>query len=78
MARLRLLGPAREAAGTGSVVAPTGRVAEVVDWAGAQLGPALAELLPRCAVWVNGRPGSPDDPVGASDEVALLPPLSGG
>jgi len=29
-------------------------------------------------VWVNGEPAEPDVPVGETDEVALLPPVSGG
>jgi molybdopterin converting factor small subunit len=29
-------------------------------------------------VWVNGEPASPNDPVRDDDEVAVLPPVSGG
>jgi molybdopterin converting factor small subunit len=41
-------------------------------------GPAFAALLPTCRVWVNGEPADPAHPVAHTDEVAVLPPVSGG
>jgi sulfur-carrier protein len=35
-------------------------------------------VLPSCKVWVNGEPATSTDPVGDRDEVAVLPPVSGG
>jgi molybdopterin converting factor small subunit len=35
-------------------------------------------VLPTCKVWVNGDEAEPSTPVTASDEVAVLPPVSGG
>ncbi len=35
-----------------------------------------ASTMPR--VWLNGEPADPQDPVGPLDEVALIPPVSGG
>jgi len=78
MARLRLFGPAREAAGTGSAEVPAGTVAEALAWAEATYGPTLGRLLPSCAVWVNGEPAMPGAPVADADEVAILPPVAGG
>jgi molybdopterin converting factor small subunit len=53
-------------------------VAEVLDAACARYGATFAALLPRCRVWVNGEPAQPADPVQPADEVAVLPPVSGG
>ena len=44
----------------------------------ARYGEQLANLLPTCRVWLNGDPATPESPVGADDEVAVLPPVSGG
>jgi len=41
-------------------------------------GPAFGAVLANCRVWVNGDPAEPDMAVGADDEVAILPPVSGG
>jgi molybdopterin converting factor small subunit len=53
-------------------------VAAVLESAVAQFGPGFAEVLATCAVWVNGEPAQPTDEVRDDDEVAILPPVSGG
>ena len=78
MPRLRLFGPARDAAGTGSVLAPGATVGEVLVWATAIFGPAFDEVLGTSRVWVNGEAAELDWLVVESDEVAVLPPSSGG
>ncbi len=78
MARLRLLGPAREAAGLAAAEVDGADVAAVLDAARARFGPAFAELLGRSAVWLNGSPAAASQRVGPEDEVAVLPPVSGG
>ena len=40
--------------------------------------PAFAALLPTCGVWVNGDFADRADRVHDTDEVAVLPPVSGG
>lgn len=40
--------------------------------------PALAPHLSSAAVSVNRRVARPDDRIGRDDEIALLPPVSGG
>jgi molybdopterin converting factor subunit 1 len=40
--------------------------------------PSLADLLPRCAVAVNHEYATGDTPLSAGDEVAIIPPVSGG
>jgi len=80
---LRLFAAAREAAGRGSDdyeldAAPT--VGAILDAAGSAYGPAFEAVLATSRVWVNG-----DEPVDGratrladGDEVAVLPPVSGG
>jgi len=53
-------------------------VREVLDAAVAKYGSSFAEVLTNCRVWVNGESAAPDDAVSDTDEVAVLPPVSGG
>lgn len=78
VAVLRLFASAREAAGTGRVSVPGSDVGQVLDAACARYGEQFAAVLSRSKVWVNGEPASSSDPVGDDDEVAVLPPVSGG
>jgi molybdopterin synthase catalytic subunit len=43
-----------------------------------QLRPELNGLAQRCSVARNGEIIAPEDKINASDEIALLPPVSGG
>jgi len=78
MATLRLFASVREAAGTRSVELDGATVDEIVAAAEAQFGQHFAALLPTCKVWLNGEPADGSMPVTDRDEVALLPPVSGG
>jgi molybdopterin converting factor small subunit len=78
VAVLRLFASIRVAAGTGRDEVPGSTVADVVAGAVDRYGPAFAELVPTCRVWVNGEPADDTDSVTDTDEVALLPPVSGG
>ena len=53
-------------------------VGEVLDAASRQLGPAFDEVLASSKLWLNGEPTDRSAPVGDTDEVAVLPPISGG
>ena len=75
---LRLFAQAREAAGTGRDVVDGVTVDDVLAHARARYGDAFTALLGTCRVWVNGEPATGADPVGPGDEVAVLPPVSGG
>ena len=78
MAVLRLFAAAREAAGTGRDDVPGATVGEVLDVAVGRYGDAFAAVLARCKVWRNGDEATRDEPVADGDEVAVLPPVSGG
>ena len=78
MPTIRLFAAAREAAGTDRDTIEGGTVGAVLDAAVDRFGGDLAQLLPSCRVWVNGEPADRDDPVADADEVAVLPPVSGG
>ena len=78
MPTIRLFASAREAAGTGRDLLDGATVAEVLGEAGRRYGRPFTDLLPTCRIWVNGEPATGDDKVGEHDEVAVLPPVSGG
>lgn len=78
MATLRLFASVREAAGTSRVEIEGSTVGEVVAAAIDQFGEGFAALVPICRIWVNGEPAVEADAVSGGDEVALLPPVSGG
>jgi molybdopterin converting factor small subunit len=78
MATLRLFASVRVAAGTGRVEIDGTTVGEVVDRACADYGSEFAALVQSCRIWRNGEPAEREDPVEPGDEVAILPPVSGG
>jgi molybdopterin converting factor small subunit len=78
VARLRLFGPARQAAGTGSVTLPGQSVSAIIAAAEAQFGETFSQVVNISNIWLNGEPVEPDTPVNDSDEVAVIPPVSGG
>ena len=78
MPTLRLFAQAREAARTSVDDVPGATVAEVLDAAERRYGAAFADVLGTCRVWVNGEPADPATAVLDADEVAVLPPVSGG
>ncbi|HEX5268815.1 MAG TPA: MoaD/ThiS family protein [Acidimicrobiales bacterium] len=78
MARLRLFAAARQAAGTTSDTIPGRTVGDVLDAAVTRYGSELAAVIENARVWLNGDPADRGDPVRDDDEVAVLPPVSGG
>ena len=78
VASLRLFARAREIAGVGSTEVPGTTVDEVVSEAVRRFGPGFAELLPSCRIWLNGESVLGSTAVTDKDEVAVLPPVSGG
>lgn len=69
---------AREIAGVGSTTFDGATVADVLDQATSEYGEAFSVILAGSKVWLNGSPATGTDPVGDNDEVAVLPPVSGG
>lgn len=78
MAVLRLFAAARDAAGTGRDELPGETVGQVLALARERYGTAFGDVLGTCRIWVNGEPAELGDPVGPADELAVLPPVSGG
>jgi MoaD family protein len=78
VARLRLFASAREVAGTGRAEFDGATVADVLAAATASFGPEFARVLTTCKVWVNGDEAESSTTVAGGDEVAVLPPVSGG
>ena len=78
VARVRLFASAREAAGTASDVIDGATVADVLKSAEVRYGDRFADVLTTCSVWVNGDDVEPDTSIGPDDELAVLPPVSGG
>jgi molybdopterin synthase sulfur carrier subunit len=78
VARLRLFGPAREAAGVAVISIGGDTVSDVLEAAGRRFGRDFADIAALSRIWVDGEPAGPGAVVGADDEVAVLPPVSGG
>jgi molybdopterin synthase sulfur carrier subunit len=57
---------------------PGATVGAVLAAATARYGSEFAAVLEVCRVWVNGDEADDDTPVADDDEVAVLPPVSGG
>ena len=78
MARVRLFAALREAAGASEVEAPGSTVGEVVDALCSRYGEPFTRIARVGSVVVDGERATSERPLGPSDEVALLPPVSGG
>ena len=75
---LRLFAAAREAASATSVRLEGNTVGEILAAASTRFGGSFEEILRTSRVWVNGEPAGDADLVSPDDEVAVLPPVSGG
>ena len=80
IARLRLFARAREAAGRTADDIPAASLGELLDQACAAYGKEFAAVLATAAVWINGEEPAAgrDTALDPDDEVAVLPPVSGG
>lgn len=78
MAKLRLFASAREAAGVASVELSASTVAEILEEASKRFGEPFVSVLARSKVWRNGEPTLLEEPIDDNDEIAILPPVSGG
>jgi molybdopterin synthase catalytic subunit len=76
-----LFAAARAAAGAPSTtlrVAPGTTPYGLAELLAEHYGEAFARVLQSCAVWVNGEPPRAGQRLSEGDEVAVLPPVSGG
>jgi molybdopterin synthase sulfur carrier subunit len=78
MATVRLFASARDAAGTARDTFDGATVGEVLAAARARYGVVFSAVLGGSRVWLNGEATTEDAPVRDVDEVAVLPPVSGG
>ena len=78
MAVLRLFAQAREAAGTSGLQVPAASVGDLLDEAARRFGTRFDEVLATSKVWLNGEPTELSVALADDDEVAVLPPVSGG
>lgn len=78
MTRVLLLGPAREAAGVRHDEIAGDTVADVLTAARERYGTPFDEILATSQIWLNGEPVDVHTGVGPQDEIAVLPPVSGG
>jgi MoaD family protein len=76
--RVRLFASLREIAGTSQLEADAPDVGTLLDDLRRRLGPEFSRVLSAGAVVVNGEASGRDRTLAPSDEVALLPPVSGG
>jgi len=78
MATLRLFANLRESAGTDRVNIDAATVGEILDEANEQFGDQFRTGAQSAGVWVNGEPAEASTGITSGDEVALIPPVSGG
>jgi len=76
--RVRLFAALREAAGASEVEATGKTVGDLVDDLSARYGERFATVAAVASFVVNGERADRGFPVAEGDEVALLPPVSGG
>jgi MoaD family protein len=78
MVTVRLFAALRELAGSSRVEAEGRTAGEIVDVLSSRYGDRFAQIAAVGSVVVNGERASHATAVAAGDEVALLPPVSGG
>lgn len=78
MPKLRLFAGLREAARASEVVIDGATVGEVLETASSRFGSQFAAGLATAKIWRNGEEVNTRQPVEPDDEIALLPPVSGG
>ncbi len=78
MVRVRLFAALRELAGASEVEAEGKSAGDVIDVLSSRYGERFTQIAAVGSVVVNGERAARSTPVGPGDEVALLPPVSGG
>ena len=78
MAKLILLGPAHDVAGTREDHFDGPTLEDVLRAAVTRYGTDFEVMLATSQVWLNGEPAALATRVDAHDEIMVLPPVSGG
>jgi molybdopterin synthase sulfur carrier subunit len=78
LAKVRLFAQARDAAGCREVEVDATTVGEAVAELSRRFGPAFQAVLATSTIWLNGEVVPAGHAVTPGDEVAVLPPVSGG
>ena len=78
MARVRLFASLREIAGASHVVIEGDTIRDVVAALASRYGPEFERRMETSRIWKNGEEGAEADPVADADELAVIPPVSGG
>ncbi|CAN5319789.1 hypothetical protein BH20ACT24_BH20ACT24_11830 [soil metagenome] len=76
--KILLFASLREIAGTEALESSSVTVGDLIEELTARLGPEFARILRAGAIVVNGSTAGPEQALSPDDEVALLPPVSGG
>ena len=76
--KVRLFAALREIAGESHVEATGHTVGDVVEELSTRFGERFAQIAAVGSFVVNGERAARDTPIADGDEVALLPPVSGG
>jgi molybdopterin converting factor subunit 1 len=76
--RVRLFAALREAAGASEVESAGRTVGEIADALASAHGERFAKVASVSSFVVNGERATRETPVAEGDEVAILPPVSGG
>lgn len=75
---MRLFAALREIAGASELEVPGDTVGEVVEAASVMFGERFAKVAAVSSFVVNGERAVTSERLGAKDELAILPPVSGG
>ena len=78
MTKLLFLGPAREAAGRNRDELSAATVGELLARCVERYGPDFERVLTVSQIWLNAEETTLETAVGPYDEVAVVPPISGG
>ncbi len=78
MARVRLFANLRELAGSSEVDVDGATIGAIADALSTRFGPDFAGQLATARIWRNGDEAENEDPVAEHDEIAVIPPVSGG
>jgi molybdopterin converting factor small subunit len=78
VARVRFFAQARDASGCRETDIDGDTVGSVLESAVLKFGPGLGQVIATSTIWVNGERAERAQGVRPTDELAVLPPVSGG